>query len=281
MAQYGGFFNSNNLNKRKYQDIDFARMLSLISGGQGYVAGYLQELEVIDSSSAENGIKVKVKPGAAWIGEPAGWWFINDEDEELTLDNSELSESETRVDRIVVELNRNTDELIAELKVKVGPPEEPILNTFSTSENRIHEISLANVLVTGGSNSIIITDERNSELCGKVTIVREDSKDILRTESFVLSTDEINSFVRCSSSSEIVVTVPLHSNVPISIGTDITIAKSSTGDVTITPETGVIIVSVEDKRKIDGQYAAVTLRKVETDAWYLVQFMISYSKLIY
>ncbi len=169
MAEHFGFLNSGTTEelKRKYQDIDFAWMLSLFTGGQGYVSGYMDQLEVVDASTAED-MQVKVKSGAAWLGEPAGWWFINSDDKILKLDNTELSLGETRVDRVVIKLNRDTEELNINLEIRKGPFTDDFPEKLSTTDGRTHEISLANVVVTGESSAITITDERNSEYCGVV-----------------------------------------------------------------------------------------------------------------
>ena len=74
MSAKCGFFNYNESNANRYQDVDFANMLSLFVGQSGYVPNYLGELEVVCGNSDRS---VKIMPGGAWLGEVPGWWYIN------------------------------------------------------------------------------------------------------------------------------------------------------------------------------------------------------------
>ena len=68
MAERSGLFNTATGNARTYNDVDFATIFSLFTGGCGYVVGYGNELKVY-----EDGGQIKVDIGAAWLGDPAGW----------------------------------------------------------------------------------------------------------------------------------------------------------------------------------------------------------------
>ena len=66
-----------------------------------------------------------------------------------------------------------------------------------------------------------------------------------------------------------VVNVRLNSVVAFPIGTQILIVQEGAGQVTITPETGVVIGSESNRFKTVGRYSMATLIKVATDLWYL------------
>ncbi len=66
-----------------------------------------------------------------------------------------------------------------------------------------------------------------------------------------------------------VVNVRLNSVVAFPLGTQILIVQEGAGQVTITPETGVVIGSESNRFKTVGRYSMATLIKVATDLWYL------------
>lgn len=87
------------------------------------------------------------------------------------------------------------------------------------------------------------------------------------TASTTLDLTHTESLLRVNSSNAITITIPLNSSVAFAIGSCITITKIGTGDVTISPSTGVTLNSKDSARTIDGQFSAVTLYKVATDEW--------------
>lgn len=87
------------------------------------------------------------------------------------------------------------------------------------------------------------------------------------TESTTLGLTHTESLLRVNSSNAVTITIPLNSSVAFAIGSCITITKIGTGDVTISPSTGVTLNSKDSARTIDGQFSAVTLYKVATDEW--------------
>lgn len=87
------------------------------------------------------------------------------------------------------------------------------------------------------------------------------------TASTTLDLTHTESLLRVNSSNAVTITIPLNSSVAFAIGSCITITKIGTGDVTISPSTGVTLNSKDSARTIDGQFSAVTLYKVATDEW--------------
>jgi hypothetical protein len=66
------------------------------------------------------------------------------------------------------------------------------------------------------------------------------------------------------------ITVPLNAAVAFAIGAEIVILSYTAADVAIAPDTSVTLYSVSSNRKINGQYSAVTLKKMATDEWVLI-----------
>ncbi len=277
MAEYGGFFNSSVDEPRQYQDIDFARMLSLLTGGQGYVVGYLNELKVAlgDEGALGEGSDISIDTGAAWVGEPAGWWYINNEASAFTIDHEEAAGT-NRIDRVVIRLDRTSTELIISANVKKGTsgtsPTAPSLTQDDLiGGGHIYEISLAQILVTGGLTTLELTDERTALLLGSV------SKNIIKTTSFVLTLEDINSFIRCDNASGIEVTVPASSAANFPECTDITLFQEGAGQITVQPGSGITIYAdgyahdaTDETFKSNGRYEALTLRKIGEDSWVAV-----------
>ncbi len=263
MAQYGGFFNSGTTEetKKKYQDLDFARMLSLITCSQGYVPGYGAELLVAQVGQT---MEVNIGSGAAWVGEPAGWWFINDSDSYFLQIESEESGFE-RIDRVVLRLDRNTQELKISAEVIKGNkdasnPQVPQLTQQDLKTDHIYDMPLATVHVTGESSSLTITDER-------IPCINSQSETIEKTSSWTLELTNMHKFIRVNSTSEISVTIPLNSDVEFPINTEIVFVQHGAGTVEMNAATGVTIYN-SSGLKSSGQYTGFTLRKVGTDEWY-------------
>lgn len=114
---------------------------------------------------AYDGMQIKVKPGTGWIN---GYYLFNDSDYVLRLDNADGVLK--RIDRVVLRLNLLNREM--EITVKKGVfASNPVAPDLQRDVN-IHELALADVLVTNGALQITqanITDLRlNTELCGIV-----------------------------------------------------------------------------------------------------------------
>ena len=115
-------------------------------------------------SSAGVGMAVKVQPGDCWINGAYAW-----EDEESTIEIG-ASDTQNRIDRIVLRLDLNNDKRSIYLDVLKGTPgispEAPALTRNST----IWELALADILITANMSTITnssITDRRFSvSLCG-------------------------------------------------------------------------------------------------------------------
>ena len=269
MGQKSGLFNSSG-GDRQYGDMFWATVFSLISGKCGYMSGIENELEVVDAGT---GLEATVKSGAAWLGIPSGWWYVNDSDLSLNF-NAEVGEND-RIDRVVVRLDRTTEVRAIFVEVLEGTASvSPVPKTLTQDES-IFEISLAQVYITGGSSAITITDERNTEFCGKVVINRLTNSYVYKTSAFTIASKHENAFINVYTASNVAVTIPTHANDPIPLNTDITLMQYGTGTFTLTPASGVTLCSKESNKKSDGQYSAVTIRKIAADIWIAVGALTS------
>lgn len=77
------------------------------------------------------------------------------------------------------------------------------------------------------------------------------------------------------SASDLTVTIPLNSSVPIDNYVKMDFIRGGTGKVTFTGPAGVNIVSKYSNKNIAGQYAVGTLLKVNTNTWLLVGDLIA------
>jgi hypothetical protein len=84
--------------------------------------------------------------------------------------------------------------------------------------------------------------------------------------SYTLVLADEQKLVECSNASAITLTVPLNSSVAYTIGTQIHIAQTGAGQVTVTPAGGVTI-NATPGLKTRAQWSAVTLIKRGTDTW--------------
>ena len=94
--------------------------------------------------------------------------------------------------------------------------------------------------------------------------------DILSSSSsYTLSYNDINRLINISSTSPTILTVPNNSSVPFPIGTKIDILQSGTGQVSASPESGVVI-NGSPGLKLSEQWAAATILKLDTDSWVMI-----------
>lgn len=93
---------------------------------------------------------------------------------------------------------------------------------------------------------------------------------VIKSTSATLTLADSNTVVAMIGSSAKTITVPDFTNVPFPPGTQITFLMVEAGSVTFAPAGGVIIVSKDAKRTIDGQFASATLVKVFADSWVLI-----------
>lgn len=76
-------------------------------------------------------------------------------------------------------------------------------------------------------------------------------------------------FIYNTSSTDCTLTVPPNSSVAFPIKTRIDIAQSGAGKVTVTPGSGVSIISAGSKYKLNTMFSGATLLKYGTDSWWL------------
>lgn len=258
MAIVCGLFNDDN-GKNEYADTEMAVLYSILKHDKGVVVGEGDELKV----TLGTGLEVKVGTGAAWIGEPCGWFIKNDAEVFLPIDTE--VEGYKRSDRVILKLDRNISSLDITIQVKKGSPaaSEPVAPELEQN-SMVYEIPLANVVVTGGANTIDLIDERGLG-----------SENVYKTTHFTVQTADRNCFIRVNSAVGVTLTVPTHAYDPIPVGSDITVVQEGTGQITIASTSGVVIRSVDSNLISDGQYSAFTLRKIDEDTWYAIGALTS------
>ena len=87
--------------------------------------------------------------------------------------------------------------------------------------------------------------------------------------SRTLALTDANDYLRVTGTT-VTITVPTNASVAFDIGTEISVIQTTTGTCTFAASGGVTINSRDSNVQIDGQYGAVTLKKVNTDEWDLV-----------
>ena len=90
------------------------------------------------------------------------------------------------------------------------------------------------------------------------------------TSSVTLNINNKNRILKVNSSSALTLTIPSNASVPFPINTEVAIIREGSGTVSITPGSGVTLLSTDSKRKIKGQYSSAALLKTATDTWLLI-----------
>jgi hypothetical protein len=88
--------------------------------------------------------------------------------------------------------------------------------------------------------------------------------------TYTLAVGDAGQLVTLANASAITLTVPTNAVVPFAIGTQITIAQSGAGQVTISPSVGVTVSAVDSATKLRTQWSAATLIKTNTNNWILI-----------
>ena len=86
---------------------------------------------------------------------------------------------------------------------------------------------------------------------------------------YTLQAANVNTLVLSSGGSNIKFIVPDNTSVPMSIDSQILIARGGTGGLGVTGATGVSIASALNYYNLNNQYSGATLIKTNNDAWYM------------
>jgi hypothetical protein len=88
--------------------------------------------------------------------------------------------------------------------------------------------------------------------------------------TYTLTANDAGQLVTLTNASAITLTVPTNASVPFAIGTQITIAQSGAGQVTVAGDTGVTVSAADSFLKLRTQWSAATLIKTGTNSWILI-----------
>ena len=131
----------------------------------------------------------------------------------------------------------------------------------SESTKGIIEIATsAEVLAGTDTTKAVTSDTLNDALVSALdSYAPKNTPIVLKTESYTLALTDNYSLNKCLSASDIIITIPLNSNVAFPIGSELIFVRYGTGEVTFTPAVDVTLYSSGSKRTINMQYEFVTL----------------------
>ena len=88
--------------------------------------------------------------------------------------------------------------------------------------------------------------------------------------TYTLVASDAGDLVTLTNAAAITLTVPLNSSVAFANGTQVTIAQTGAGEVTVAGAVGVTINSADGDLKLRTQWSAATLIKTGTNSWILI-----------
>lgn len=138
----------------------------------------------------------------------------------------------------------------------------PIIVSETTDGKRINGVDLASngsafkMLAEDGVYRIVDFTRRLNQKAGNYSLVVSDG-------------GRPRVHIEMDSASPATLTVPTHASQPIPVNEEIKISQYGTGQVTITPASGVTIRSRAGMTKINGQHGVVYLTKLFDDEWLL------------
>jgi hypothetical protein len=110
----------------------------------------------------------RINPGKAWL---EGYFYKNTDDP-LQLTHAESHGGYDRIDRVILRLDKNTENRYVKAFIKTGIPDVAPVPPELTRDEFVYEISLAQVLIIHNTSVIAankVTDERlNTAVCGLV-----------------------------------------------------------------------------------------------------------------
>tara|TARA_R110000796_G_scaffold251964_1_gene384626 strand:- start:129 stop:1556 length:1428 start_codon:yes stop_codon:yes gene_type:complete len=143
------------------------------------------------------------------------------------------------------------------LKINLRNSSGTVTNFFTTA-------STAARTWTMQDRNGIIADDTDLALKQDIQTITGDA-----TTARTLALTDANDYIRFTSATDVIVTVPLNSAVAFPIGTRVDLFRAGAGNVSVAATGGVTINKAEGL-KIAAQYKGATLIKVATDEWDLV-----------
>lgn len=91
-----------------------------------------------------------------------------------------------------------------------------------------------------------------------------------KTSNYTVALSDSGKAITVNSGSAVTITVPVNSSVPFAIGTRIDVITIGSGAVDFGTSAGVILNSKNSWKKLNAQYSAATLLKIDTNTWVLI-----------
>jgi hypothetical protein len=88
--------------------------------------------------------------------------------------------------------------------------------------------------------------------------------------TYTLNINDSGQLVTLTNAAAIALTVPTNATAPFAVGTQITIAQSGAGQVTVAGAVGVTVSASDSATKLRTQWSAATLIKTGTNSWILI-----------
>ena len=100
--------------------------------------------------------------------------------------------------------------------------------------------------------------------------IGDGSQTLSKIDNYTLQFSDAGKAVIMNSASDRIITIPANASVEFAIGQRIDVIRYGLGNVTIAPDTGVILHSAESLTSLREQYSAGTVMKTGTDTWVLI-----------
>lgn len=130
---------------------------------------------------------------------------------------------------------------------------------------KLDKIGTGNAKPLPQNTKLVVADELN-KVIEKVNEVVDDNVEFTLQEgtAYTLALTDINKYIQLSNANPITLTVPPYVDVPMPIGTTITLEQTGAGTFTVTAGTG---VTLHGNVLSAGQYTIVILVKTSINTW--------------
>jgi hypothetical protein len=146
----------------------------------------------------------------------------------------------------------------------------PTSNPFDQSLNTTNNVRFSSLSLTDGLTAHYTTIIGDLSCTGRIyagDVHAPLSVTDLTTTTKTLALSDVNSIITGSSTSDMTVTIPLNSNVPFPVGTEIKFIQLGTKKIILTGASGVNLANISNQFKTKGQHAVAWLFQVSANQW--------------
>lgn len=142
-----------------------------------------------------------------------------------------------------------------------------VVGDWSFVYSEIHKPTATDIGAIPAANKGTANGVATLNANSKVSAEQACSTITAKTSNYTLTLEDAGTLITMNADTALTLIIPANSTVNFPIGTEIEVAQFGAGKVTISPESGVTLHSLDGALSLAGQYAVACIKKVSTDTW--------------